>query len=246
VRSLKERIPIKSRFGAFMPEVSKRLEAEREELNWLLNSGALGRSSNLIRMLSYICVKHFLGQDDQISEHLIAVEALSRRDDFDPQSDTIVRVVAHSLRKRLQEIYQRTGADRPVRILIPTGHYTPSFLCMEKNTAQQETGLLAPEFSDAKENSAVSQFSAFKAWVSPSLRWFVPALLIGALAVAGFLVYLAHRAPAKPLNAASKDSLPTPTQPKDTIHALIGCRSEILCRPFGSLLGSGQLLFRGC
>jgi hypothetical protein len=105
-----------------------RFQAEKDELSWLLTSGVLGRSSNLARILTFVCEKHFLGLDDQVTEYLIATEALGRRDDFDSQSDTIVRVTAHSLRKRLQEIYQTEGVNRPVHIHIPLGNYMPSFV----------------------------------------------------------------------------------------------------------------------
>ena len=70
----------------------ERLQAEKDELNWLLTSGVLGRSSNLARMLTFVCEKHFQGQDDQITEYSIATEALGRRDHFDPQDDTIVHI----------------------------------------------------------------------------------------------------------------------------------------------------------
>lgn len=103
-------------------------EREHRELEWLLGSGALGRSHNLPRMLKFICEKHFEGQSGQITEYAIAVEALGRRSDFNPQTDTIVRVTAHQLRKRLQEIYSEPGVSRPVQIEIPAGQYAPSFI----------------------------------------------------------------------------------------------------------------------
>lgn len=103
-------------------------EREREELDWLLNSGALGRSHNLSRMLKFICESHFEGKAGQITESALAVEALGRRDDFNPQTDTIVRVTVHQLRRRLQEIYADAGASRPVEIQIPAGQYAPSFI----------------------------------------------------------------------------------------------------------------------
>jgi len=118
-----------------MPVVFNAIEAEKEELQWLLTSGALGRSNNLARMLTFICEKHFEGQEDQIKEYNIAVEALGRRSDFDAHIDTIVRVTTHSLRKRLQEIYQNEGANRPVQIQIPSGHYVPSFIHRETDDA---------------------------------------------------------------------------------------------------------------
>ena len=102
-------------------------EAERRELDWLLTSGVLGRSGNLARVLKYICEEHFAGRT-QIKEYTIATEALGRRPDFDPNSDTIVRVTVHSLRKRLLEVYQNEGAERPLRLVVPPGHYDPCFV----------------------------------------------------------------------------------------------------------------------
>jgi hypothetical protein len=72
--------------------LTARTEAERQEYEWLLTSGVLGRSGNLARVLTYICEEHFQGRADQIKEYTIAVEALGRRADFEPQTDTIVRV----------------------------------------------------------------------------------------------------------------------------------------------------------
>ena len=103
-------------------------EREHKELDWLLTSGVFGRSHNLSQMLRFICEKHFEGKASQITEHALAVEALGRRNDFNPQVDTIVRVTAHQLRKRLQEIYAGPGASRPLQIQIPAGQYAPSFV----------------------------------------------------------------------------------------------------------------------
>jgi len=102
--------------------------SERRELDWLLTSGVLGRSGNLARVLKYICEERFAGRAEHIKEYTIATEALGRRPDFDPNSDTIVRVTVHSLRKRLLEVYQNEGADRPLRLIVPPGHYDPRFI----------------------------------------------------------------------------------------------------------------------
>ena len=104
------------------------LELERAELDWLLTSGVLGRSANIARVLKYVCEERFAGRADQIKEYNIAVEALGRRPSFDPQTDTIVRVTVHSLRKRLNDIYQRAGDSRPFRVVMPPGAYVPAFV----------------------------------------------------------------------------------------------------------------------
>jgi hypothetical protein len=106
-------------------------EVEREELGALLASGVLGRTNNLVRLLSFVCDKYFAGHLDEIKEYNIAVEALGRPPDFDPQVDTIVRVTAHALRKRLEDYYRSAGTHHPVHICLPPGHYVPKFVHKE-------------------------------------------------------------------------------------------------------------------
>src|SRR5271155_3391321 len=111
-----------------MQSTKERLEAERAELDAALASGEFGRTNNLVRLLSFVCEKYFEGKNDEIKEYSIAVEALGRPRDFDPQVDTIVRVTAHALRRRLEDYYRNAGAEHAVRICLPPGHYVPKFI----------------------------------------------------------------------------------------------------------------------
>ena len=114
---------------SFAPPVQEMSPAERAELDWLLESGVLGRSANAARVLRYICEESTAGRADRIKEYTIAVEALGRRPDFNPQHDTIVRVTVHVLRKRLQEVYSHgEGVIHAVRLVIPPGGYAVHFL----------------------------------------------------------------------------------------------------------------------
>jgi hypothetical protein len=108
-------------------EISK-LEAERAEVDDILSSGVLGRTNNLVRLLTFVCEKYFDGEIDQVKEYSIAVNALGRPESFDPQLDTVVRVTAHALRKRLEDYYKNGGAHHPVHICLPPGHYVPKFV----------------------------------------------------------------------------------------------------------------------
>jgi hypothetical protein len=101
---------------------------ERHELERVLASGIFNRAPNLAHLLTYVCSKYFEGTAEQIKEYNIAVDALGRPTDFDQKRDSIVRVEAHRLRKRLREYYDSDGADHPVRIEIPPGQYAPQFL----------------------------------------------------------------------------------------------------------------------
>jgi len=105
-----------------------KVEAERSEVEYVLSYGVLGRTNNHVRLLTYVCEKYFEGAIGEIKEYNIAVHALGRREAFDPQVDTIVRVTAHALRKRLEDYYRSAGAEHAVHICLPPGHYIPKFV----------------------------------------------------------------------------------------------------------------------
>ncbi len=155
-------------------------EKEHEELDWLLNSGALGRSQNLARMLKFICEKHFEGNAGQITETALAVEALGRRDDFNPQTDTIVRVTVHQLRKRLQEIYSDAGASRPVEISIPAGQYAPSFVHKQDEASPSSAAITTP-VSPSQTEAAARAGAVRRRWQFAGLALVCCVLFAGAL-----------------------------------------------------------------
>lgn len=102
-------------------------QAERAELHSALESRLFVRSPALSHLLSYLCEKTFAGQSDQIKEYSIALEVFGRRESFDQDADSIVRVEANRLRKRLAEFYATERAEHPLRITIPVGQYVPVF-----------------------------------------------------------------------------------------------------------------------
>jgi hypothetical protein len=114
-----------------LQSVLQKIDAERLEVELLLNSRTFPRTNNLGRFLNFICEKYFEGTTSEIKEYSIAVQALGRPTDFDPQLDTVVRVTAHNLRKRLELYYSTEGADHPVHIYLPSGHYIPQFVHRE-------------------------------------------------------------------------------------------------------------------
>ncbi len=111
-----------------MYAASSQSAEERAEVEAVLRSGILDRAPNLASFLRYVCAQHFEGESDSVKEYSIAVEALNRSADFDPRKDSIVRVEAHRLRKRLAEYYESVGAAHCVQIEIPNGQYSPRFI----------------------------------------------------------------------------------------------------------------------
>jgi len=113
-------------------------QAERAELEAVLASGIFSRAPNLANFLRYICDQHFQGESDAIKEYCIAVEALGRSADFDQKKDSIVRVEAHRLRKRLASYYQGPGANHEIQIEIPNGQYAVVFRYVTPKVVEPE------------------------------------------------------------------------------------------------------------
>jgi hypothetical protein len=100
---------------------------ERLELAAVLASSTFARAQRSIRLLEYICEKHFAGNDAEVCEYSIATEVLGRPADFDSAEDAIARVEIHRLRKKLRDYYATEGAHQALKIIIPPGMYTPVF-----------------------------------------------------------------------------------------------------------------------
>src|SRR5215471_17813709 len=113
--------------GREYPVLVRDATAESAEYEADLLSAHFAGETNSKRFLKFVCDKYFAGIH-HVSEYEIAIEALGRRSDFDPTHDSIVRVEAHRVRKRLKEYYEAEGAAHPVRIVLPAGQYTPQFV----------------------------------------------------------------------------------------------------------------------
>jgi hypothetical protein len=118
------------------PIIGNKHQEEWQELQSVLQSGILDKAPNLRHFLDYVAEQHFAGKTDQVKEYSIAVQALHRLEQFDPQSDTIVRVTAHTLRKKLEQYYATEGADHPIQIRLPAGKYVLQFDHKEQAVGQ--------------------------------------------------------------------------------------------------------------
>jgi hypothetical protein len=106
-------------------------QAQRAELEAVLQSKSFTRAPRLAHLLSYLCERLFAGDACRIKEYSIGVEVFLRGASFDQDSDSIVRVEANRLRKRLAEYYAGEGASHRLQITIPVGQYVPDFKSVE-------------------------------------------------------------------------------------------------------------------
>jgi hypothetical protein len=159
-------------------------DLERAELEAVLSSPLFTRSPTLAHLLSYLCEKKIGGDTSQIKEYSIALEVFRRGASFDQDTDSIVRVEANRLRKRLAEYYQQEGASHRLRITIPVGQYVPAFEVSEIPNA----GLTPPPAQVPNPAKEPAQSSASR-W--RKLAW----LLVSGAVLFALLLTSNHRAP---------------------------------------------------
>ena len=126
-----------------MPSItadSAQVEELRTELQSVLQSQVFARSPGLSRLLSYLCEKSLAGEAHQIKEYSVALEVFARQESFDQDSDSIVRVQANRLRKRLAEYYAGEGRDHRIHITIPIGQYVPNFAACSTTNERPSNG----------------------------------------------------------------------------------------------------------
>lgn len=181
------------------------LSSERDEYSAVASSKTFSSQTNSTRFLKYVCEKRFAGAE-HISESEIAVEVLGRRADFDPQHDSIVRVEAHRLRKRLQDYYQREGSGNSQRLVLPHGSYMPQFLAApaEQRESEEQANRAAastvqrPPIPTLQHRNRFAVFSAFLA------------LLCAAVFATGMLVFFHKSSGQKSDQAAYRTTSPIP------------------------------------
>ncbi|MCX7548797.1 hypothetical protein OS188_12620 [Xanthomarina sp. F1114] len=97
------------------------------ELDSILSSDMFSRSSVLSNFLKFIVEETLEGNTEGLKEYTIAVNALGKPEDFNPQIDAIVRIHAGRLRRLLNEYYTKPETISTIKIEVIKGTYVPVF-----------------------------------------------------------------------------------------------------------------------
>lgn len=102
-------------------------EAVRRELDRILAGAEFRGTRRSQEFLRYIVVQALEGRGDLLKERLIGIEVFERDADYHTGDDSIVRVNANEVRKRLAQYYRVAGPGVEVEIELPAGSYMPEF-----------------------------------------------------------------------------------------------------------------------
>jgi len=120
-----------------------------QEIDRLTKSHSLRGSESLRKLLEYLAKQAVEHPEAPLKEYQIATEVYGRQANFDPQSDSTIRVQAGRLRMKLAEYYATEGANDPIIVRIPKGSYHLVFEAKqfgpEAPSSPGEAGTLAAE-----------------------------------------------------------------------------------------------------
>ena len=103
-------------------------EEVQSQLSTILASPSFHGSKRCQQFLEYVCEKSLAGEAGALKERTVAIDVFGRQPQSELGEDTIVRVGAREVRKRLAQFYvSPEGVASRVKIDLPAGAYAPEF-----------------------------------------------------------------------------------------------------------------------
>jgi hypothetical protein len=149
------------------------------QIERLVNSPLLQGSEALTKLLRYLARHTLSVPATHLKEYQIATEVLGRQSDFDPQTDSSVRVQVGRLRAKLAEHFGADYCDDPILVGVPKGGYALSF---ERRVASTEREPAAKAVAHSPTASSAAK--------TRRMAIFGAGILMCLLAMAGVETYL--------------------------------------------------------
>ncbi len=130
-RQLDEPASLRQHFPTQLSEDAPGQDDILRELKLILASEAFRPSHRSQEFLSFVVNYRLDGAAEPLKERAIGFKIFHRSADYDTGADSVVRVLAGEVRRRLQLYYQAPPAGSHIRIDLPVGSYTPVFLALK-------------------------------------------------------------------------------------------------------------------
>lgn len=159
------------------------LDSRWELVERICSSSHLRRSAKLRDLLIYLCHRSWSEGVVEIREHEIGVDVFQRPADYDSAQDTLVRVQASQLRKRLERYFAEEGREEVLVLEIAKATYEP--VLSERPSDAPPLPLDLPLTQDPSQPN-----------------WTVRLLTVACVALACLSLWLATHQPATPTTGA--------------------------------------------
>jgi len=112
---------------AWSPETDAGRRAIHEQLERLLSNSRFKNSKRCPNLLRYLVENTLEGRTEHLRERNLGIDVFGRNQDYDTNTDPIVRATAGDIRKRIAQYYHEPGHEEEIRIDLPSGSYVPEF-----------------------------------------------------------------------------------------------------------------------
>jgi hypothetical protein len=155
------------------------------EIEKILASPFFRNAARSRQFLKFVVEHQLEGHSEQLKERTIGTEVFLRPSGYATGDDPVVRVQAGEVRRRLEQYYQASPEDSPLRIELPVGSYSPVFHWPSIAATPPHTAL--PPIATPPEPSAAT--SRVKFWAVT--------LICTALAVVAVIVFTSSHSTAR-------------------------------------------------
>lgn len=182
----------------------------QEELDRILKSPAFHGSPRCRQFLQFVVDRALDGQYDALKERMIGIEVFGRNPSYQTEGDSVVRVRASDVRRRLVQYYSVTESTPVCRIDIPSGSYVPHFLTpANEPAAPHAISVVLPDDTHKVEVAASDlKISGEVERIGMRRRILACGLLIAIALMAWFV----HSRFARPTTASAESAVETPFQ----------------------------------
>lgn len=131
-----------------------------DHLDSVLLAPAFASSKRCQDFLRYVVSEALEGRLDEINERNIAHIVFGKSQRFEPSEDSLVRVKAREVRRRLAQYY-RDNPQSTVRIEIPHGGYAPNFVSQQIPEQPDPAAEMRPLLSPPPEQALTRRRALF-------------------------------------------------------------------------------------
>ena len=118
----------------------------RSQLDHILASKEFSASKRNSDFLRYVIDQKLSNNTDQINGYNIGINVFGRPENFDPETDPIVRTQAVRLRRALKNYFYENETDIQIVISIPPGGYVPLFELKNNAPIKENTATVTADY----------------------------------------------------------------------------------------------------
>lgn len=183
----------------WIPATEANHKAVRDQLERMLESPLFRNSKRYPSLLRFLVEQALNGNEALLKERTLGVEVFHRAPDYDTNQDTIVRLTAGEVRKRIAQYYHRPEHAGELQIDLRPGSYVPVFRRANVEPANgrvQAEAFAEPTKGTGEDDSRIPMDSTasdagpkpVRAGIYRWTRWLIGLAVVVAL-VAGALIW---------------------------------------------------------